>query len=231
MLDNHKCEVEFVDGTTGNCCANVIAEKLFAQVDGKGRQFLVIKEIADCEKDNAALTMENGCIAPTSGNKQPKRTTRGWKLLVDGKDGMQDWLSKCKEMANGNKTGNAWDSHASIVSQKTVRIAFLCSVLNGLDMANAHLNAPCKEQYWIKAGPKWGSNRGAVMLMHESAHGALDIGNSWQHWPLGVRAWGHSLVFHRGGSCEERCDVATRNLDDTCDGWTLQQEGMLCVQC
>ena len=48
--------------------------------------------ITNCKKDNSAIQINNGFIVSKSGNKVPKKTTRGWELLVEWKDGSMDWV-------------------------------------------------------------------------------------------------------------------------------------------
>lgn len=92
MLDSRQYVVEFTDGTTENYFANVIAENIYARIDDEGHQFLLLKEIVDHKKGTDAIPVENGYIMTRSGKKIPKKTTRGWKLLVEWKSGGQDWI-------------------------------------------------------------------------------------------------------------------------------------------
>jgi hypothetical protein len=66
--------------------ANIIAENLYSQCDSEGRSFLVLKEIVDHAKDHSAIPISDGFTISYNGNKVPKKTTRGWKLLCQWKD-------------------------------------------------------------------------------------------------------------------------------------------------
>jgi hypothetical protein len=83
----------FDDGTTKHYTANmIIAENLYSQCDSEGHSFLVLKEIVDHSKDNSAIPILEGFTISLNGNKVPKKTTRGWKLLCQWKDGTTSWV-------------------------------------------------------------------------------------------------------------------------------------------
>ena len=92
LLDTRKYEVELADGTVEEYYANVIAENLFAQVDTEGRQYMLMKEISDHRKDETAVATSDGWITMQNGRQARKRTTRGWQLLVEWKEGGSDWI-------------------------------------------------------------------------------------------------------------------------------------------
>lgn len=101
LLDTREYELEFEDGTTDRYFANTIAESLFSQIDSEGRQYVLLKEIVDHKRDNSAIHIENGYDISHNGNKVPKKTTRGWKLLVEWKDGGTDWID-LKDLKDSN---------------------------------------------------------------------------------------------------------------------------------
>jgi hypothetical protein len=72
--------------------ANVIAENLYSQCDSEDRQFLVLEEIIDHAKDNSAITIADGYPISSNGNRVPKKTTKGWKLLCQWCDGSSTWV-------------------------------------------------------------------------------------------------------------------------------------------
>ena len=53
ILDTRMFEVEFLDGTSQALSANVVTENMFAQVDGEGRRFMLLKGIADHRSKSA----------------------------------------------------------------------------------------------------------------------------------------------------------------------------------
>ena len=92
LLDTREYVIEFSDGSTAEYTANVIAENLFSQVDSEGHQYILLKEVIDHHKSTAAIPISDGFFISKNGNRTPKQTTRGWKLLVEWKDGSTDWI-------------------------------------------------------------------------------------------------------------------------------------------
>ena len=90
VLDTSIYEVEFEDGRTEAFAANAIAEHLYAQVDEQGFQYLLIDEIIDHKKDGSAVAADDGYVF-VNGRRCPRRTTKGWKLCVQWKDGSTSW--------------------------------------------------------------------------------------------------------------------------------------------
>jgi ribosomal protein L31E len=93
LLDHSLYEIEFCDGTTDRVTANFIAENILSQVDSEGYHYQIMSEIVDHRKLRSAIPISDGFILSRSGNKVPKKTTRGWELLVEWKDGSTSWVS------------------------------------------------------------------------------------------------------------------------------------------
>jgi hypothetical protein len=92
VLDSSVYEVEFDDGRTEAIATNVIAENLYSQVDDDGLQYLIVDCIIDHKKDGSAIAADDGLVMV--GNRLvPRRTTKGWKLCVQWKDGSTCWES------------------------------------------------------------------------------------------------------------------------------------------
>jgi hypothetical protein len=89
LLDSREYDVEFPDGSVDVLTANTIAESLYSQVDQEGRSYAVLAEIVDHRKVGTAVAMDDAMIP---GTQLRRRTTRGWQLLVEWKDGSSDWL-------------------------------------------------------------------------------------------------------------------------------------------
>ena len=69
----------------------------------------------------------------------------------------------------------------SQVLRDSVRIALTIASLNSLevsacDIGNAYLNASCREKLWTLAGPEFGSEKGAVMIIARALHGLKSSG-------------------------------------------------------
>lgn len=93
LLDTSEYAVEMSDGTTHELTANLISESMFSQVDPNGHHYQLIHEITDHKKDASAISIANGTFISRSGRQVQKKTTRGWKLLVEWKDGSSSWVS------------------------------------------------------------------------------------------------------------------------------------------
>ena len=93
ILDSSTYEVQFSDGTTDEVAANVIAECMFSQVDSEGHHYQILKEISDHKKNWDALSVSEGFhTRKNSSQKIPRKTTKGWELLVEWCDGSMDWI-------------------------------------------------------------------------------------------------------------------------------------------
>ena len=308
LRDYSRYEIEFPDGSVDEVEANVIAESMVSECDPEGRHYKLFKEISDHRKDGTALNVAQGSFTMSAGNPVSKRTTRGWHILIEWRDGTMDWhrLADVKDsypvqlaeyaVANGidhepafkwwvkktlkrkqwiigkvkskywrstHKFGieipksvseaykifsgsNHWtraiekelrnvrvafekidgvteqqmrtgkvrpgysycsthmifdikmdgsftrkarlvaDGHktkppmsmtySSVVSRDVVRIALTIASLNSLeisacDIGNAYLNASCREKLWTIAGPEFGSEKGAMMIIARALYG------------------------------------------------------------
>ena len=92
LLDTREYLVCFEDGTEDTYTANLIAESLYSQIDDGGRRLQVMREIVDHEKSNEALVDDDNAYYSTKSGRKPKRTTKGWKFLVEWKDGLTSWV-------------------------------------------------------------------------------------------------------------------------------------------
>jgi hypothetical protein len=89
--------VRFEDGSSKEYAANTIAENLYSQVDPKGNEFLLLDEIVEFRKKDNAIHREDMFL--DEAKRQPRRTTIGWDLLIQWKDGTTSWepLKNLKE--------------------------------------------------------------------------------------------------------------------------------------
>ena len=91
LRDHSRYEIEFSDGTIDEVEANVIAESMITECDQDGRHYKLFKEISDHRKDATALSVAEGSYLTRAGNPISKRTTRGWHILIEWRDGSMDW--------------------------------------------------------------------------------------------------------------------------------------------
>ena len=101
LSDTREYDVEFIDGSIKKCAANIIADKMFAQVNDEDREQLITKEIVDHKKDHTAIPILEDKLRSYNWNEILKITTRGWKLLVEWKYGQTSWI-KLKELKESN---------------------------------------------------------------------------------------------------------------------------------
>jgi hypothetical protein len=94
ILDTREYEVPFPDRSTDCSAENMIAESLYSQVDAEGREFILMKEIVDHRSDGSAVPVDDAYYVDPNGRTTRRMTTKGWKLLVEWKDGAIGSLSR-----------------------------------------------------------------------------------------------------------------------------------------
>ena len=92
ILNTRVYGVMFPDSSIQQYAANLIAENIYSQVDKDGHRYTLMDEIVDHRKDDTAYDKAGGFVTDTYGNKSRRTTTKGWKLLVNWKDGNQSWI-------------------------------------------------------------------------------------------------------------------------------------------
>jgi hypothetical protein len=90
MLDTIPYEIEFLDGHSDEYTANVIAENMYAQYDIEGRHYNLMEGILDHRTDVHAVAPV-GMYIKHDSNKKVRKTTKGWHLCVEWKDGTTSW--------------------------------------------------------------------------------------------------------------------------------------------
>jgi hypothetical protein len=79
MLDTTIYGIEFTDGHSGACTADVISENMYSQCEG--RQYKMMEGIVDHKIDGHVIKPVDMYINHGS-NKQARKTTKGWHLCV-----------------------------------------------------------------------------------------------------------------------------------------------------
>ena len=83
-------EVEFPDGQVKEYAANIIAENLLTQVDEDGYSLTMMKDILASQKDaQIVVPIDSANVIMANGQSRPRKTTKGWKLLVLWEDGLK----------------------------------------------------------------------------------------------------------------------------------------------
>jgi hypothetical protein len=77
LLDTSLCDVEMEDGLVEKYSASIIAEHIFAQLDGDGRNVTLLSEIVDHKRSPSAVSITDGFDPGPGGSIKPKKTTIG----------------------------------------------------------------------------------------------------------------------------------------------------------
>ena len=86
-------------------------------------------------------------------------------IKMDGK-----FTRKDRFVAGGHTTDpSASTTYSSVVSRYSMRIEFILTSLNDLDVfaaniGNTYLNSPCRKKIWTKYGPEFGIQQGCVCV-------------------------------------------------------------------
>ena len=95
---------------------------------------------------------------------------------------------KARFCANGSKTDVPKSlSYSSVVSSKSVRIAFLAAGLNGVEVSacgisGAYLNAPVGEKVCFVMGAAGGSQKGTAMVITRVLYGLKTSAKAWREF-------------------------------------------------
>jgi hypothetical protein len=91
ILNTHVYEVTFPDGHSAEYSANTIAECLYLQKDSEGNQYVLLDEIIDWRQTEEAVEEQNILQISHNGNLHPRRTTKGYQMCIQWKDGSTSW--------------------------------------------------------------------------------------------------------------------------------------------
>lgn len=92
MLDSRIFTVRFPDGDEKDVAYNILAEQLYSQVDEEGNQYHLFQEIVGHRRLKTALDKADQFRINKDGKRIKKKTTSGWDLEVEWKDGTTSWL-------------------------------------------------------------------------------------------------------------------------------------------
>jgi len=99
ILDTREYVVEFEDGQEAELTANTIAQSMYAQCDQDGNTMQLFDSIVDYRRSTTALCYEDQKGRKADGRTFMRRSTKGWQLCVQWKEGSTSWekLSDLKE--------------------------------------------------------------------------------------------------------------------------------------
>ena len=92
ITDTRMYNVEFVDGSMAEYSLNTIVENLYANIDDEGNLHSIINNIIDHRVDPSAVKKDEGTYKSNSGTIRKRITTKGWKILIEWKDGSTSWI-------------------------------------------------------------------------------------------------------------------------------------------
>ena len=93
---------------------------------------------------------------------------------------------KARFVGDGHKTKTPTSvTYSSVVSRDSVRIILLIAALNnldiqGADIENAYLTAPCRGKVWMKGGIEFGELAGEVLIIEKALYGLKSSGAAFQ---------------------------------------------------
>ncbi len=90
ILDSRVYQVQFHDGDVEDYAANLIAENIYSQVDAEGIRYVLLDEIINHRSDSTAIQIDDKWTKGKA-NQTLRRTTQGWQLQVQWKDGSTSW--------------------------------------------------------------------------------------------------------------------------------------------
>ena len=99
ITDTRLYEIEYIDGSAEVVPANVIAENILSQVDEEGNRQLMLDEIIDHRSDKSVIPIYQAFYTTPTGRSTRRRTTKGWELCVQWKDGSSHWVA-LKDLKN-----------------------------------------------------------------------------------------------------------------------------------
>ena len=66
---------------------------MYSQVDPDVRSHGILYSIIDFKMDEKALSGDDLYVITKSGRRRIKHTTSGWKILIQYKDGSEQWIT------------------------------------------------------------------------------------------------------------------------------------------
>ena len=84
--------VEFEDGDVCELTANVITESMYASCNADGNEYILFDSFINHKSNRKAVTKDSQRIVH-NGRNSLRRSTPGWHLCVQWKDGSTSWQS------------------------------------------------------------------------------------------------------------------------------------------
>ena len=93
---------------------------------------------------------------------------------------------KARFVGDGHKTETPSSvTYSSVVSRDSVRIILMLTVLNdldieGADIENVYLIAPCREKVWLRGGMEFGDMKGEILIVEKALYGLKSSGAAFR---------------------------------------------------
>ena len=106
-------------------------------------------------------------------------------IIFDIKLG-EGFRRKARFVGDGHKTETPNSvTYSSVVSRDSVRIILMIAALNeldieGADIENAYLTAPCREKVWMRGGIEFGELAGEVLIVEKALYGLKSSGAAFR---------------------------------------------------
>ena len=94
-------EIDHEDILTDWYSTNGITKNLYNRFYYEGQKFMDIKEISDHRKENSAISIQDGYVVSSYGNRILRDTTWGWELDVEWENSTPYWIP-LKELKSRN---------------------------------------------------------------------------------------------------------------------------------
>jgi len=91
ILNTRVYLAEFEDGHVAEYGANIIAEAIYNQTNDDGYDEVLFNEVIGHRKNDEALPAEASTV-----DAVPRRTTKGWDVCIEWKDGSPSWHPLCE---------------------------------------------------------------------------------------------------------------------------------------
>ena len=133
-----------MDGHTTQILTNQITENLFATIDGSGNQFVLLEKIINHRTTAEAPPKEDAYFNTHTRRKTWRRTTKGWDLLFQWKDGSNDWI-ELKDV----KESNPIEVAQYAPNKKLLDEPAFAWWINTIMKQNKRLIKKVKSKYWM----------------------------------------------------------------------------------
>ena len=91
ILDTREYVVEFEYGEQAELATNTIDQNMYAQCDPDRNQYFMFDSIVYFRRSTTALCYADQKVLKADGRYFMRRTTAGWQLCIQWKDGSTSW--------------------------------------------------------------------------------------------------------------------------------------------